>query len=182
MIRPVGEPGRAARPARPSRGCTAVWWPVSSGRAVPARCAGPRHPRADGGRAVPQAVRPDVRRAVDGGDGLVHDGAGLPRRATAAGPSSSAAPTRQCQRWPPFGQPRRQRDLGRFAERHRALLVALPNTAAAAVTCRHHRCRGANSLTDAGRVQHLDDEPVRSASGSCCAPELAAAIASSAWS
>ncbi len=31
-----------------------------------------------GGGAVPQSVRPDVRRAVDGGDGLVHDGAGLP--------------------------------------------------------------------------------------------------------
>ena len=39
-----------------------------------------------GGRAVPQAVRPDVRRAVDGGDGLVHDGAGLPLiEPTAAG-------------------------------------------------------------------------------------------------
>jgi hypothetical protein len=31
-----------------------------------------------GGRAVPQPVRPDVGRPVDGGDGLVHDGAGLP--------------------------------------------------------------------------------------------------------
>ena len=30
-----------------------------------------------GGRAVPQPVRADVRCAVDGGDRLVHDGAGL---------------------------------------------------------------------------------------------------------
>ena len=37
------------------------------------------------GRAVPQTVRTHVRGAVDGADGLVHDGAGLPRvEATAA--------------------------------------------------------------------------------------------------
>jgi hypothetical protein len=32
-----------------------------------------------GGGAVPQPVRADVRRPGDRADGLVHDGAGLPR-------------------------------------------------------------------------------------------------------
>ena len=31
-----------------------------------------------GGRTVPKAMRPDIGPSVYGGDGLVHDGAGLP--------------------------------------------------------------------------------------------------------
>ena len=59
-FRPAGAPGgRRTAAARPIRACRSGWWRATRGRGSPARCAGPRRPRAGAwprygaGRAAP---------------------------------------------------------------------------------------------------------------------------------
>ena len=96
--------------------------------------------------------------------GLVHDGAGLPLiEPTAAGTEQQRRPRiGGGQSGPPVGQPRGQRGLGRFAEGHGPLLVALaqhPQQPPGGVDIVDVQ---ATQLADpdAGRIEHLDDQPV----------------------
>ena len=117
-----------------------------------------------GGRAVAQPVRADVRCPVDRGDRLVHDRAGLPLiEAAAAGTDQQRrARLRRSQCGAPVGQPRRQRRLGRLAERDGALLVSLAQHPQQPAGCVDVIDVQAAQLADpnAGGVQQLDDEQV----------------------
>ena len=138
-----------------------------------------------GGGAVPQAVRTDVGRAVDGGDGLVHDGAGLPLiEPTAAGAEQQRRPRVAVA------------SAGRPSVSH-AVSAAWAGSPNGTVRCllplpstRSSR-RDVSTSSMSRPHSSLTRMPVaysistisrsRSASGSpCCAPELAAAMASSA--
>ena len=136
------------------------------------------------GGAVPQAVRPDIGCAVDRGDGLMDDGAGLPpdRRPPRA-PSGGPARVGGGQRGTAVGQPRRKRRLRGSPNGTVRCLLPLPST--------RNSLRGVSMSSMSSPHSSLTRIPVaynnstiswsRSASGSpCCAPDFAAAIASSA--
>ncbi len=117
-----------------------------------------------GRRAMPQPVRPHVGCAVDGGDGLMHDCAGLPDIEPTAPRAQQQRRSRLGggQRGTPVGQPRRERLGRRLAERRGALFVALAQDA-------HQSMPGVDVVevqaaqfadADAGGIEQLDDQPV----------------------
>ena len=135
--------------------------------------------------AVPQPVRADVRCTVDGGHGLVHDGAGLPwiDAAAAGAEQQRRARVRDGQRGTAIGEPRRSTAAAGSPNGTVRCLLPLPST-------RSSR-RGVSMSSMSSPHSSLTRMPVayssstiswsRSASGSpCCAPDFAADMASSA--
>ena len=140
-----------------------------------------------GGRAVPQTVRAHVGSAVDGGDGLVHDGASLADvEPTAPGAQQQRRPgLRGDQRRAPVGQPDLSASAAGSPNGALRCLLPLPST-------RSNRCPVSTSSTSRPHSS-LTRMPVayssstirrsRNASGSpCCEPDFAADMAASAWS
>ncbi len=163
--RPAGGPGRAPPAAGiPRHGCTAGWSPGWNGRAVPGRRAGQRRPRAGGWPRCAAARAAPCRVPRHRGNGLVHDGAGLPH--VEPPPARTQQQRRPglpgCQRWTPVGQPAAQRIGGRHPERRAPLLIALAEHP-------HQPVVGVDVVNvqpaqlahpDPGGIQHLDDQPV----------------------